>query len=43
LLQGTPIQLGTTTASYGKVPSTEQQLLGSGLGALGLYNSLGGG
>lgn len=43
LLQGTPIQLGSTTASYGKVPSTEQQLLGTGLGALGLYKSLSGG
>ena len=43
LLQGTPIQLGTTTASYGKVPSVEQQLLGSGISALGLYNTLGGG
>jgi hypothetical protein len=43
LLQGTPIQLGSTTASYGKAPSTEQQLLGTGLGALGLYKSLSGG
>ena len=41
LLQGTPIQLGSTSASYGKTPSTEQQLLGSGISALGLYNSLG--
>lgn len=41
LLQGTPIQLGSTTASYGKTPSTEQQLLGSGISALGLYNTLG--
>jgi hypothetical protein len=43
LLQGTPIQAGSTVASYGRVPSTEQQLLGSGLGALGLYKSLSGG
>ena len=41
LLQGTPIQSGSTVASYGKVPSTEQQLLGSGISALGLYNTLG--
>lgn len=43
LLQGTPIQAGSTTASYGKVPSAEQQLLGSGISALGLYNTLKGG
>lgn len=41
LLQGVPIQAGSTVASYGRVPSTEQQLLGSGISALGLYNSLG--
>tara|TARA_R110000868_G_scaffold212793_1_gene462694 strand:+ start:760 stop:1983 length:1224 start_codon:yes stop_codon:yes gene_type:complete len=41
LLQGTPIQPGSTTTAYGKTPSTEQQLLGSGISALGLYNSLG--
>lgn len=41
LLQGTPIQPGSTVATYGRVPSTEQQLLGSGISALGLYNSLG--
>lgn len=41
LLQGVPIQPGSTVASYGRVPSTEQQLLGSGISALGLYNSLG--
>ena len=43
LLQGTPIQAGSTTAAYGKAPSTEQQLLGSGISALGLYNTLKGG
>ena len=43
LLQGTPIQSGSTTAAYGKVPSAEQQLLGSGISALGLYNTLKGG
>ena len=41
VLQGVPIQPGSTVASYGRVPSTEQQLLGSGISALGLYNSLG--
>lgn len=43
LLQGTPIQPGSTTTAYGKAPSTEQQLLGSGISALGLYNTLKGG
>lgn len=43
LLQGTPIQAGSTVAAYGKVPSAEQQLLGSGISALGLYNTLKGG
>lgn len=42
LLQGIPIQPGSTVSTFGRVPSTEQQLLGSGLGALGLYQALGG-
>lgn len=43
LLQGVPIQPGSTVSTFGRVPSAEQQLLGSGLGALGLYKSLGSG
>lgn len=39
LLQGVPVQPGSTSASFGRVPSPEQQLLGSGLGALGLYQA----
>lgn len=41
LLQGVPIQPGSTVSTFGRVPTTEQQLLGSGLGALGLYQTLG--
>jgi len=42
LLQGVPIQPGTTVSTFGRVPSAEQQLLGAGLGGLGLYQALGG-
>jgi hypothetical protein len=41
LVQGLAIQPGSTVTSYGKTPSMEQQILGQGLGALGLYKSLG--
>jgi hypothetical protein len=41
LLQGVPIQPGSMVSTFGRVPTTEQQLLGSGLGALGLYQTLG--
>lgn len=39
LLQGVPVTPGSTSASFGRVPTAEQQLLGSGLGALGLYQA----
>ena len=42
LLQGVPISPGSTVSTFGRVPSAEQQLLGSGLGALGLYQAFGG-
>lgn len=41
LLQGIPIAPGSTSAVYGSQPSTTQQLLGSGISALGLYQMLG--
>lgn len=41
ILQGIPIQPGSTQTTFGRTPSAEQQLLGSGLGALGLYQTLG--
>ena len=43
LLQGLPIAPGSTTATFGQVPTAEQQLLGSGIAGVGLYNALGGG
>jgi len=43
LLQGVPVQPGSTIASFGRVPTPTQQLLGAGLGAAGLYQTLGGG
>lgn len=42
LMYGAPIQPGAQTAVYGQQPSTTQQLLGSGIAGLGLYNALGG-
>jgi hypothetical protein len=42
VLQGVPITPGSTVSTFGRVPSPEQQALGAGLGALGLYQSLGG-
>ena len=41
ILQGLPIQPGTTAASYGLQPSATQQLLGTGIAGVGLYNALG--
>jgi hypothetical protein len=43
MLQGLPITPGQTTATYGPQPSTGQQLLGSGIAGLGLYNAMQGG
>lgn len=42
LLQGTPVAPGSVQAQYGSGPSSAQQLLGTGIGAVGLYNALGG-
>ena len=42
LLQGVPIQPGSTVSTFGRVPTAQQQLLGAGLGGLGLYQALGG-
>jgi hypothetical protein len=41
LLQGVPVQPGATTATFGRVPTPTQQMLGAGLGAAGLYQTLG--
>ena len=41
MLQGTPIAPGTVQAQYGSGPTTAQQMLGTGIGAVGLYNALG--
>jgi len=43
LLQGVPIQPGSTVSTFGRVPSAGEQVLGGGLGALGLYQAFGGG
>jgi len=40
ILQGLPVQPGSTQASFGPRPSTAQQLLGAGIGGVGLYNAL---
>ena len=42
ILQGLPIRPGSTIASYGAGPSDAQQLLGSGIAGVGLYNAMGG-
>jgi hypothetical protein len=39
MLQGTPVQPGTTTATYGPQPSYGQQLMGTGIAGLGLANA----
>jgi hypothetical protein len=41
LLQGVPVQPGSAVSTFGRVPTAEQQLLGGGLGALGLYQAFG--
>lgn len=43
ILQGLPVTPGTQVSQYQPRPSTTQQLLGLGLGGLGLYQALGGG
>jgi len=40
ILQGLPVQPGSTQASFGPRPSSAQQLLGAGIGGVGLYNAL---
>ena len=39
LLQGVPAQPGQVQATYGMTPSTAQQLLGTGIAGVGLYNA----
>ena len=41
LLQGVPINPGSTVQTFGRVPSAGEQALGAGLGSLGLYQALG--
>jgi hypothetical protein len=41
ILQGLPVTPGSTMASFGVQPSTGQQLLGAGIGGVGLYKALG--
>ena len=43
ILQGLPVTPGTQVSQYQPRPSTTQQLLGLGLGGLGLYKALGSG
>lgn len=40
MLQGLPIRPGEIQTSYGVGPSTTQQLLGTGIAGVGLYNAL---
>ena len=42
LLRGLPVGLSTTQTSYAPPPSMAQQVLGTGLGALGMYKTLSG-
>lgn len=42
ILQGLPVSPGSSTSVYGSGPSSWQQLLGLGIGGLGVYNALGG-
>jgi len=42
LLRGLPIGLSTTETAYAKPPSMASQVLGTGLGALGMYKTLAG-
>ena len=43
LLRGVPVGPGTMQATYGNQPSPFQQLVGSGIGAAGLYGATAGG
>lgn len=43
LLHGLPVGLSSTQTTYGQAPSAASQILGTGLGALGMYKSLSGG
>jgi hypothetical protein len=40
LLRGLPMQLSSTQTAYAPPPSMAQQIIGTGLGALGMYNTL---
>lgn len=42
ILRGLPVGLSTTQTAYAPPPSMAQQILGTGLGALGMYKTLGG-
>jgi hypothetical protein len=42
MLQGVPITPGSSTATYGNGPSDYSQMLGAGIGGVGLYNAMGG-
>jgi hypothetical protein len=42
LLRGLPMQLNSTQTTYAPPPSMASQILGTGLGALGLYRTMGG-
>lgn len=42
LLRGLPVGLNTTNITYGQNPSMASQVLGTGLGALGMYKTLSG-
>lgn len=42
IVHGNTIQPGQTSTIYGPAPSTTAQVVGTGLGALGMYNSLAG-
>lgn len=42
MLQGIPITPGQVSQSYGITPTMTQQLLGSGIAGVGLYNAFGG-
>jgi hypothetical protein len=41
ILQGLPVAPGSSMAAFGVAPSTTQQLLGAGIGGVGLYKALG--
>ena len=40
MLQGLPVTPGSTTTTFGQSPSMGQQMVGAGIGGLGLYNAL---